>query len=45
MPSNLTIATLWTAAWQESNVNRTCPGEHLLPEQPELALRDHPQDQ
>lgn len=36
MPSNLTIATLWTAAWQESNVNRTCPGEHLLPERPEL---------
>lgn len=36
MPSNLTIATLWTAAWQESNVNRTCPGEHLRPEQPEL---------
>jgi len=26
-----TITTLWTAAWRESNVNRTCPGEHLLP--------------
>ena len=31
MPRKPTITTLWTAAWRESNVNRTCPGEHLLP--------------
>ena len=36
MPRNPTITTLWTAAWKESNVNRTCPGEHLLPERAEL---------
>lgn len=36
MPRNLTIATLWTAAWQDSNVNRTCPGEHLLPDRPDV---------
>ena len=31
MPRKPTITTLWAAAWRESNVNRTCPGEHLLP--------------
>ena len=36
MPRNLTITTLWTAAWRESNVNRTCPGEHLLPHRPDV---------
>ncbi len=36
MPRNLSIATLWTAAWRESNVKRTCPGEHMLPDRPEV---------
>jgi hypothetical protein len=36
MPRNLTIATLWTAAWRESNVKRTCPGEHVLPDRPDV---------
>lgn len=36
MSRSLTIATLWTAAWRESNVNRTCPGEHLLPSRPDV---------
>jgi len=34
MPRNLTITTLWTAAWRNSNVDRTCPGEHVLPDRP-----------
>ena len=36
MPRKPTITTLWTAAWRESNVNRTCPGEHLLPNRPNV---------
>lgn len=36
MPRTITMTTLWTAAWQESNVNRSCPGEHQLPDRPEL---------
>ena len=34
MSRNLTITTLWTAAWEESNVHRGCPGEHLLLDRP-----------
>lgn len=36
MSRSLTIATLWTAAWRESNVGRTCPGEHVLPDRPDV---------
>src|SRR4051794_29382050 len=36
MPRTIDITTLWTAAWEESNVNRSCPGEHQLPDRPEL---------
>lgn len=36
MSRNLIIATLWTAAWRNSNVDRTCPGEHLLPDRPDV---------
>lgn len=35
MSRKLPIVTLWTAAWRESNVKRTCPGEHLLPQKPD----------
>ena len=34
MPRSMTIVTLWTAAWRNSNVDRTCPGEHLLADRP-----------
>ncbi len=36
MPRTITMTTLWTAAWRESNVNRTCPGEHQLPDRPDV---------
>jgi hypothetical protein len=36
MPRNLTITTFWTAAWRESNVSRTCPGEHAVPDRPDV---------
>ena len=34
MPRNLTIVTLWTAAWENSEEDRSCPGEHVLPDRP-----------
>jgi hypothetical protein len=36
MPRTIAITTLWTAAWRESNVNRSCPGEHQLPDRPDV---------
>ena len=36
MPRNLTITTLWTAAWNESGRERSCPGEHLLANRPDV---------
>lgn len=32
MPGTIAMTTLWTAAWRESNVDRTCPGEYQLPD-------------
>lgn len=36
MPRTLTIVTLWTAAWEQSNMDRQCPGEHLIPGRPDV---------
>lgn len=36
MPRNLTITTLWTAAWENSEQDRTCPGEHALLDRPDV---------
>ena len=34
MPRDLTITTLWTAAWENSGPDRQCPGEHVLADRP-----------
>ncbi|MHA6631844.1 DUF6879 family protein [Pseudonocardia sichuanensis] len=36
MPRTITMTTLWTAAWRDSNVNRSCPGEHQLSDRPDV---------
>lgn len=36
MPRDLTITTLWTAAWEDSGKERGCPGEHVLPDRPDV---------
>jgi hypothetical protein len=30
MPRNLPATTFWSAAWEDSNMDRTCPGEYEL---------------
>lgn len=36
MPRDLTIVTLWTAAWENSGPDRQCPGEHMLCDRPDV---------
>ncbi|MGH3615693.1 MAG: DUF6879 family protein [Pseudonocardia sp.] len=36
MSGKPTVVTLWTAAWEESRKDRTCPGEHVLSGRPDL---------
>jgi hypothetical protein len=36
MPGTTAMTTLWTAAWVESNVTLSCPGEHQLADQPDI---------
>lgn len=36
MPRNLLATTFWSAAWEDSNVDRTCPGEYELADHPEV---------
>lgn len=36
MSRDLTITTLWTAAWEDSEGDRSCPGEHVLSDRPDV---------
>ncbi|MGI5127175.1 DUF6879 family protein [Pseudonocardia sp. CA-107938] len=36
MTRDLTITTLWTAAWEDSDEDRNCPGEHVLSDRPDV---------
>ena len=36
MSRSSTVVTLWTAAWGESDEKRTCPGEHVRPDRPDV---------
>lgn len=36
MSRDLTITTLWTAAWENSGREHECPGEHMLSDRPDV---------
>lgn len=36
MTRDLTVVPLWTAAWEDSDSDRTCPGEHVLSDRPDV---------